>query len=117
MEQLRSFLYAFRGLFDLVREEGHARVHLIASLLVISAGIFFQISWNEWLAVILSIGMVFSAEAFNSALEGLSDRISYEPDEKIRRAKDISAAAVLISAIAAAAVGLVIFLPEVLELI
>ncbi len=116
LKRLESFRYAFHGLKILIREEHNARVHLVAACCAIVAGLFFQISTNEWLAIILSIGLVISAEAINSAIENIADFVSPERHEAIKRIKDLAAAAVLICAIAAVAVGLIVFLPKVLHL-
>ena len=66
----------------------------------------------EWIALLICIGAVLAAEAFNTALEALADRISTEYSPLIRDAKDLSAGAVLILAIMSATVGLIIFLPK-----
>jgi diacylglycerol kinase len=113
LKRLQSFSYAFNGLKILIREEHNARVHLLAALAVIVAGFFFQISSNEWLAIVLSIGLVISAEAMNSAIENVADFISPERNNDIKRIKDLAAAAVLICALTAVVVGLMVFLPKV----
>ena len=87
--------------------------HLLVMVLVIIAGIGFGISRMEWVAVILCFGMVISAELFNSAVERLTDLAHPDLHPLAGKVKDIAAAAVLVTAIAAAAVGLIIFLPYV----
>ena len=62
--------------------------------------------------ICLCIGLVLSAEAVNSAIEALADRVSPAYDEAIKRTKDLAAGAVLLLAIASAVVGLIIFLPK-----
>jgi diacylglycerol kinase len=115
-ERLGSFRYAFRGILDLVRYEHNFRIHLVILISVVMAGFFFRISAAEWLAIIVVSALVLVSESFNSAIEFLSDSIVKEMDEKIRTAKDIAAAAVLISAVTAIITGLVIFIPELLKL-
>jgi len=110
---LRSFKFAFRGMGVLFREEHNAWVHLVAAVLAVAAGIFFRISLLEWALVAFAIGLVFSAEVFNSALERVCDVVQPEQDKRIGDIKDLCAAAVLICAIAAAAIGLFIFLPKI----
>ena len=110
---LRSFKFAFRGMGVLFREEHNAWVHLLAAVLAVAAGIFFRISLLEWALVAFAIGLVFSAEVFNSALERVCDVVQPEQDKRIGDIKDLCAAAVLICAIAAAAIGLFIFLPKI----
>ena len=111
LKRLESFRYAFNGLKILIREEHNARVQLVVACCVIMAGLFFQISHHEWLAIILSIGLVISAEAMNTAIENIADFISPERNESIKRIKDLAAAAVLICALTAVVVGLMVFLP------
>ena len=115
-ERLRSFRYAFNGIIDLIRYEHNFRIHLFVLLTVILAGIIFRISLTEWMAILFVSALVLISESFNSSLEHLSDAVSPGTNEKIRRAKDVAAAAVLISVIAAILTGLIIFIPKSLSL-
>jgi diacylglycerol kinase (ATP) len=110
--RLRSFRNAWRGIVCLVRGQVNARVHLAATVVVIALGVAFEVSRGEWCALALAMGLVWTAEGMNSALEALADRITTERDERIRRAKDLAAGAVLLAAISAAAVGACIFGPK-----
>ena len=111
-----SFLYAFSGIADMLREESNARIHCIITVLVVILGFVLRISTAEWIGVALSIGLVISAETFNTAIERLADVVQPEQDSRIRDVKDLAAAAVLFCALAAAAVGLIIFLPKIFAL-
>lgn len=113
----RAFGYAGAGIRRMIAGEAHAKIHLIAAILVILAGIIFAISPLEWCVVILCIATVFMAEAFNTAIEKLADKVSREKDPLIGAAKDVGAGAVLVMAAGAAAAGLVIFLPKLLNLL
>jgi diacylglycerol kinase len=115
-KRLQSFKYALNGLKILIKEEHNARIHLFATICVIIAGVFFNISMNEWIGVIFSIGLVFSLEIINSSIENIADFISPEKHEMIGRIKDLSASGVLIGAITALIIGLIIFIPKILEL-
>jgi len=115
-KRLASFRYAFNGLFIVFKEEHNARIHLVAAILVILLGLYFNISGSEWIAIIFAIGFVMSMEIINSSIENIADFISPEKHESIKKIKDLSAAAVLVSAIASAIVGLIIFLPRFLSL-
>jgi len=115
-KRLKSFKYAFNGLRILIKEEHNARIHLFATICVIIAGLFFNISMNEWIGVIFSIGLVFILEIINSSIENIADFISPEKHEMIKRIKDLSASGVLISAITALIIGLIIFIPKILKL-
>ena len=110
----KAFGYAGSGLWRMLRHEAHAQIHLVAAIAVIVAGFIFDISAVEWCLVILCIGAVFMAEAFNTALEKLADRVSPEFHPLVGAAKDVAAGAVLVMSIAAAAVGLINFLPKLL---
>ena len=112
-KRLRSFGYAFHGIRLLVTQEANAWIHCFAAVCVVVAGFFFGISLSEWIAVIFAIGMVLAAEAVNSAVETLADRVTQEYDEAIKRTKDLASGAVLILAIAAAIIGCIIFIPKI----
>ena len=110
-KQLHSFGYAWQGIRVCIDKEQNLIVHLITSLAVIIAGIGFDISRNEWIAVILCIGLVIAAELFNTAIERLVDFVSPQRHPIAGQVKDIAAGAVLVCALAAIAVGLIIFVP------
>jgi diacylglycerol kinase (ATP) len=113
---LASFGHAFRGLARLLARQPHARVHAAAACAAVAAGLLLDISRGEWVAVALSIGLVFAAEALNSAIEELADALHPDEHPGIGRAKDLAAAGVLLAAAAAAIVGLIVFLPRLLKL-
>jgi len=92
-------------------------IHCAVTVLVVIAGLLFRISTTEWIAVLFAIGFVLAAEAINSVIERLSDVVQPEIDDRIRDVKDISAGAVLICTIAAAVIGIIIFLPKLITLI
>ena len=105
----RSFFFALAGLRAAIKTEQSFRLHLLAMFIAIGIGLYDDISLSSWI-VLLSIGLVLAAELFNTALERLGDGFaggSY--NEFVKREKDLSAAAVLVTAAAALAVG-VIFL-------
>lgn len=112
-KRLRSFGYAFHGIFLLVSQEANAWIHCFAAVCVVAAGFFFGISTMGWVAVVFAIGMVLAAEAVNSAVEALADRVTKDYDEAIKRTKDLASGAVLILAIAAAVIGCIIFIPKI----
>ncbi len=109
---LSAFGDALRGIRSLLARQRHARVHAVAAILVVAAGARLNLSRGEWIAVALCIGLVFAAEALNSAIEELADAVHPDQHPGIGRAKDVAAGGVLLAAIAAAAVGLIIFLPR-----
>jgi diacylglycerol kinase (ATP) len=109
----RSFKFAICGLRDMLVSQHNARIHLTAAFLVTIIGLLLDISKIEWLLVFFSMGLVFCAETFNTAVECLVDLVSPEKNEKAKRIKDTAAGAVLIAAITAAAIGIFIFLPKI----
>jgi diacylglycerol kinase (ATP) len=115
-DRLKSFRFAFNGIRILLIHEHNAWVHLFAAICVILAGFLLKISILEWVAIIIVIGFVVALEAINSSIEKLSDFISPEKHNQIKTVKDLSAAGVLISAIAAVIVGLLVFIPKIFAL-
>ena len=113
----QSLRYALRGIGRMLRTETNARIHVLATIGVISLGLTFGIARLEWLAVILAIACVWSTEAINSAFEALCDVASPDYHPRVERAKDIAAGAVLLAAIAALGVGFLIFGPYVIAFI
>ena len=111
-----SFGYAIRGLRILIRSESHAKVHLLATASVCCLGALLSISVSEWGLLILAIGLVWTAEALNTAVETVVDLCSPEWNEQAGRAKDLGAAAVLVAAVTAILVGLIVFLPRICSL-
>ena len=108
-----SFKYALEGLFTLFKSEPNALIHLLAVIIVVFMGLFFEITKQEWIVVLLLFALVFISELFNSAIEYLSDIISPDYHPLIKKIKDMSAAAVLISASISFIIGLIIFFPKI----
>ena len=73
--RLKSFTFAIRGLRWLVTDEHNAWLHLAASLLAVAAGLLLRISLSDWRWLVLAIATVWLAEAFNTAIEDLCDRV------------------------------------------
>lgn len=112
-----SLRFALNGLISLLKYEHNSRIHFLATIAAIILGFLMKIDKTEWSFLIVVIGMVFITELFNSSLESLADRIDPEWNDLIRKAKDYSAAAVLIAAIVSIVVGGLIFLPKLINLI
>jgi diacylglycerol kinase (ATP) len=115
-KRLKSFTYAFAGLKVAFRDEHNMWIHGTATVCVLVAGALLGLSAMEWVAVAIVIGMVISAEVVNSALERTADFVKAERDDRKRDIKDLGAGAVLVCAIAAAVVGMIIFLPKIVDL-
>ncbi|MCF6365987.1 MAG: diacylglycerol kinase family protein [Bacteroidales bacterium] len=117
MKQLKTFKYALNGIAHVFKKEQNFRIHIIATILVIAAGVFFSIDRTEWMFIIIAINIVLAFELANSAIEYICNFVSPGYSNKIKRIKDVSAAAVLISAIGAFVLALIIFIPKVIEML
>ena len=114
-DRLRSFTFAFRGLKFMLQSQHNAWIHLLATIAACSLGLLFRVTASEWCLLVLAVGSVWTSEAFNTAIECLTDLLSPEFHPLAGRAKDVAAAAVLISAIGALVIGLLIFVPHLLS--
>lgn len=109
MSFFKGFQYAFCGVIHCIKNERNMRFHTVAALYVLVFARFFAFSREDFGLLMLTIGGVMAAEAVNTAIEELCDKISPEYDPLIKHAKDAAAGAVLIIAIFAAAVGIILF--------
>ena len=96
-----------------VKEEPNLKFHILSAFVVILAGLYFNISRFDWIVVILLIALVLTLEMTNTAIEAVVDSFTEAQHPRAKYAKDISAGAVLILSLAAAAAGLIIFLPYI----
>jgi diacylglycerol kinase len=111
--EAESFACAFRGIAALMKSEVHARIHLGGTIVVLALGWWFEITAGEWLAVVLAIGLVWVAEALNTAIEYVADLAHPDEHPEVKKLKDLAAAAVLFASLVALAVGLIVFLPAI----
>jgi diacylglycerol kinase len=102
---LRSFRYAWHGIYLVIRYENNSRVHLLASVVAVVAGVVLGLNPLEWALILMQIGLVWAAETFNTALEKLVDLVSPEYHPLAGKVKDIAAGAVLIVSLMSVAVG------------
>jgi len=105
---LRSFRFAGRGIIDLFRYENNAKVHLLAAVCTVVVGFWLRFSIMEWAIILTQIGLVWAAEAVNTAIEKLCDVVSPGHNQTIGNVKDLAAGAVLILTIVAVVVGLLV---------
>ena len=115
--RLRSFGHAFRGLAILLRTQHNARIHALATILVVAVGALLRISPAEWALIALAIVCVWVAEALNTSIEFLVDLASPERHPLAAKAKDVAAGAVLIAAIGSVIVAVLVFGSPVLRLL
>ena len=112
---VRSFGYAFEGIWTGIRKERNMKIHCMAVILVTAAGLFFGISAMEWCICLLLFGMVVSLELVTTAVEAVVDLVTEEKKTLAKIAKDTAAGAVLFTAIMAVFIGCIIFIPYVLD--
>jgi len=112
-----AFRAAFAGLGYAVRTQPNMQVHIFGAAAVSIAGVVLGLSAVEWCLVALCIGLMWATELLNTSVEVIIDDLSPEYRDHARIAKDVAAGAVLSSAIAAAIVGLIVFLPKVIALV
>ncbi|NLB11831.1 diacylglycerol kinase family protein [Candidatus Dojkabacteria bacterium] len=109
--------HARSGIKLIFKNERNFRIDLIVAIIVVILGFLFKISHTDWIAISLVISVVFVSETINSAIEALCDTVSLEYKVNIKYAKDVSAGAVLVSALVSVITGLIVFVPYVVELV
>ncbi|MBI4118502.1 MAG: diacylglycerol kinase family protein [Parcubacteria group bacterium] len=109
VKRAKSFTHAGRGLWLFLKTTHNAWVHAFVSLFVVSLGFYFHITTTEWALLVLACGLVFVAEAFNTAIEIDMDLTSPEFHPYARDTKDVAAGAVLVSALVAVVIGVLVF--------
>lgn len=114
---INSFKYAFKGIGSAFLTERNMKIHVTMMILVIICGIIFKISVLEWFVCIACFGIVIGGEMFNTAIEQVVNIAMPEKDPRAKLAKDVSAGGVLVLALAAATIGLIIFVPKALKLL
>ena len=112
--RLKSFHYAFRGLYYFFTKTHNAIVHAVATVVVIVLAVIVQLPLSKLIFVIIAIGLVWMAELFNTAIEQICDMIHPQQHPKIKFIKDLAAAAVLVTAIMAFIIACIIFIPAFL---
>ncbi len=108
-----SFKYAFQGILAALKEEPNLKIHFIIAVFVLGLSIFLGISRQDWISIILLIGLVFTVELTNTAIEAVVDAFIDKKHPGAKLAKDISAGAVLVSALTATIAGMLIFTPYI----
>lgn len=111
-DRASSFRFAFAGIASFVRSEHNAWIHLAAAAGAIILGWLVKIRAGEWIAIILCMAMVIAAEIINTAIEKIMDHLSPARHPAVKTIKDLAAAAVLVTALAAIVIALIIFIPK-----
>lgn len=116
MKLLRSFVFALTGIGKAIKSELNIKVQLVAGSGAIILGFVFNISSVEWLAIVLCMGAVLTAELLNTAIEKLLNFIHPQHHPEVGTIKDISAGAVLLAATCSVVIALIVFVPYLLKL-
>jgi len=111
---LHSFRYAFAGFWYALRTQRNVRIHLLAAVAVTAMGLWLCLDAVRWAVLVLTIALVFFAEMVNTVVEAIVDLSAAEYHPLAKVAKDVSAGAVLVTAMAAVVVGLLILGPPLL---
>jgi len=114
--RMKSMVYSVKGAYLLVTSEHSIMVQFFIGVAVTVAGFYFEISSTEWMLQILAIGLVLAIEGANTAIEKIADFIHPDYHEKIGFIKDVASGAVFYAALAALAVGIIIYYPKVMLL-
>jgi diacylglycerol kinase len=114
IKRAKSFSHAGRGIWVFIKTTHNAWIHILALVIAISLGFYFQINNVEWMMLVLVGGFVFVTEAINTAIEIDINLTSTEYHPYAKDTKDVAAGAVLISAITALIIGLFIFVPYII---
>jgi diacylglycerol kinase (ATP) len=109
--RFRSFGYAFRGFWYVLRTQRNAWIHAVIATIVFILSLWLRLDARDWTIIILTTAMVFTAEFLNTAIEAVVDLASPEKHPLAKVGKDVGAAAVLIAALAAVLVGILILGP------
>jgi diacylglycerol kinase len=110
-----SFKHALEGIIYQVKTQPNFRIHILAALIVVAAGIIFKISPIEWLVLTFIICLVLIAESINTSIESVVDLLTDKYHLQAKIAKDVSAGMVLITAITSIIIAFIIFSPHIIR--
>lgn len=113
----KSFCHALSGIWYALKYEHNMIIMLIATIVVVTSGLYFKISIYEWLFCIMAIGCVIATELINTAIEAVVDLETTKVHPLAKIAKDTAGAASLVYCIVALVGGLIIFIPKIIEIL
>lgn len=112
--RIKSFKFAFSGIKEAIKNEPNFMVQVAIGAIAVLMAVYFKLSHIEWLVLLLTIALVLILELINTSLEAIVDLVSPEIKERAKVAKDVAAAAVLLSSISSVVVGGFLFLPKII---
>ena len=118
MNEIRKknrFVAAYNGLVAVYNSERNFKIHLFTFIAVVISGFYFGISKVEWMMVLGCAFLVLTCEIFNTAIEKLCDFVHPKFDSNIGRIKDMAAAAVLTCTIMSIVIGVLVFMPYLIN--
>ena len=113
----KSFFYAFQGIISAVRAERNLKIHVCMTVIVLLISLWLTLSAVEWLFILMAICGVIALELLNTAIERVVDLVTEEYHPLAKQAKDIAAGAVLVYAFLSVVIGLIIFLPKLVNMV
>ncbi len=114
--RLPAFKHALSGLLHVLQTQRNSWIHAAATVIVIALGLLVRLSGHDWVGIVIAIGLVWTAEILNTAVEAIVDLVSPHFNHQAKIAKDAAAAAVLIAALTALVIGVFIFTPYFVRL-
>jgi len=113
VREINSFKYAFEGLINAIFTEPNFRIQLLIVAFSIVLGKIYIITKIEWSLLVLSLGLLLVVELINTVIEEIMDRFMKEYDNGVKIIKDLSAAAVLVTAFTVLANLIIVFFPKI----
>ncbi len=107
----KSFSYAWSGLSYVYSSQRNFRIQLVVGFLVIMAGVYFNLTRQEWIVILFLIALVLILEILNTVLETFVDILKPRIHHYVKIIKDLMAAVVLLASLIAFIIGIIIFLP------
>jgi len=111
LSRLQSFQHAFRGWFYVLQTQRNVWIHGVIAVIVFISGLWLRLPPQDWAVIILTAALVFTAEFINTSIEVTLDLASPDTHPLAKIGKDVGAAAVLVSALAAILIGLLLLGP------
>lgn len=113
----KSVGHAIDGIEYTINKERNIKLEILAAIIVSVAGFILKITLTEWLVMLLVISMVLSLELINTAIERCVDLVTKDYHDLAKVAKDASAGAVFMMSLFSIIIGIVVFLPKIINLL